>query len=48
MHDPEKRSFRTFKICLIVASFYIYSANKESDPYTEFLSLFSEKQINYL
>ena len=40
MHDPEKRSFRTFKICLIVASFYIYTANKESDPYTEFLSLF--------
>ena len=31
---PENRSFHTFNLCLIVARFYIYTAAKESAPYS--------------
>ena len=31
---PENRSFHTFNLCLIVARFYIYTAAKESEPYS--------------
>ena len=35
---PENRSFHTCNLCLTVARFYIYTAAKESEPYS-FLSL---------
>ena len=31
---PESRSFHTFNLCLIVTRFYIYTAAKESEPYS--------------
>ena len=31
---PENPSFHTFNLCLIVAHFYIYTAAKESEPYS--------------
>ena len=35
---PENRSFHTFNLCLIVARFYIYTAAKESEPYSFLLA----------
>ena len=31
---PEKRSFHTLNLCLIIAHFYIYTAAKKSEPYS--------------
>ena len=31
---PEKRSYHTVDLCLIVARFYIYTTAKESEPYS--------------
>ena len=31
---PENRSFHTFYLCPVVARFYIYTAAKESEPYS--------------
>ena len=33
-HHPEKRSFRAVSLCLIVASYNIYTAAKESESYS--------------
>ena len=44
----ENRSLHAFNLCLIVAHFYIYTAAKESEPYSSLASKAFLKYINYL